>query len=187
MNNKLKKAITIWGVVGILLGCAGCSNNNTVGPDEEIAETGSFESMDITYPGKYKVTFMSQTTGHPSRDIDFSTDVGWKSEQIHGNCIIDYYVMSDNRIEDDYPEYDSLEAVNIDSKIYKVIREDEKVTLLYKVDDSFYIVVELHNMSQFDAEGNSTEEAYSISDLLDDGGFDNAIKMDIKEMEESSR
>lgn len=179
MNNKLKKAITILGVVGILLGCVGCSDNSTVIPDEEIVGTGSFESMDITYPGKYKVTFMSQTTGHPSSGSDFSTDVGWKKEQIHGNCIIDYYVMPDNRIEDDYPEYDSFESVNIGSKTYKVIREDNKVTLLYKVDDSFYIIVELHHMSQFDAEGNSTEEAYSLSDLLDDGGFDNAIIMDI--------
>ena len=162
----------------MLLGCVGCSCNK-VSLDKEIAETGSFESMDITYPGKYKVTFMSQTTGHPSRDIDFSTDVGWKNEQIHGNCIIDYYVKADNRIEDDYAEYDSLEEVNIDSKIYKVVKEDDKVTLLYKVDDSFYIIVELHNMSQFDDDGNSTEEAYTISDLLDDGGFDNAIRMDI--------
>ena len=162
----------------MLLGCVGCSSNK-VSPDKEIAEAGSFESMDITYPGKYKVTFMSQTTGHSSRDIDFSTDVGWKSEQIHGNCIIDYYVMADNRIEDDYAKYDSLEEVNIDSKIYKVVKEDDKVTLLYKVDDSFYIIVELHNMSQFDDDGNSTEEAYTISDLLDDGGFDNAIRMDI--------
>ena len=183
MNNIFKKVITVLVVSGMLLGCVGCSNNNIVSPDEEIAETGSFESMDITYPGKYKVTFMSQTTGHPSRDIDFSTDVGWKREQIHGNCIIDYYVMADNRIEDDYPEYDSLEEVSIDSKIYKVIREDDKVTLLYKVDDSFYISVELHHMSQFDSEGNSTEESYNISDLLDDGGFDNAVRMDIVPVE----
>ena len=68
MNNKFKKAITILGVVGILLGCVGCSDNTTAIPDD---------------------------------------------------------------------------------------------------------------MSQFDAEGNSTEEAYSISDLLDDGGFDNAIIMNI--------
>lgn len=48
-----------------------------------------------------------------------------------------------------------------------------------RIDDSFYIIVELHHMSQFDDEGNSTEEAYTISDLLNDGGFDNAIRMEI--------
>ena len=178
-EEKIKKVITFLGLVGMLWACVGCSNNIIASPDEEIDETGSFESMDITYPGKYKVTFISQTTGHPSRDIDFSTDVGWKNEQIHGNCIIDYYVMPENRIEDDYPEYDGYEEVNIDSKIYKVIREDDKATLLYKVDDSFYIIVELHHMSQFDSEGNSIEESYNISNLLDDGGFDNAVRMDI--------
>ncbi|WP_027218971.1 hypothetical protein [Butyrivibrio fibrisolvens] len=91
--------------------------------------------------------------------------------------------MTDNRIEDDYSKYDSLEEVEIDSKIYKVIREDDKVTLLYKVDNSFYIIVELYHMIKFDAEGKSAEDAYSISDLLDDGGFDDAIRMDISPAE----
>lgn len=178
MNNKLKKIITVSVILGMLCGCVGCSKN-TVSPDKEITATGSFKNMDITYPGKYKINFMTETTGHPSRDIDFSTDVGWKNGQIHGNCIIDYYVMTENKIEDDYEGYDSFEEVTIDSKTYKVIREDDKVKLLYKVDDSFYIIVELHHMSQFDDEGNSTEEAYTISDLLDDGGFDDAIRMEI--------
>lgn len=178
MINKLKKVITVLGVIGMLWGCVGCSNN-TVSSEEEITATGSFESMDITYAGKYKIIFMTQSSGHPSGDIDFSTDVGWKNGRIHGNCIVDYYVMADNRIEDDYADYDSFEEVNIDSKVYKVIREDDKITLLYKVDDSFYIIVELHNMSQYDDEGNSTDITYTISDLLDDGGFDDEIRMDI--------
>ena len=178
MNHKLKKALMFLGVAGMLLGCAGCSNN-TVKPEEEVNATGSFESMDSTYPGKYTVKFISKSTGHPSGDIDFMTDVSWNNGQIHGYCNIDYYVMTDNKIEDDYPDYDSLEEVSIDSKTYKVIREEDKVILLYKVDDSFYIIVELCHMSQFDSEGSSVEEAYSISDLLDDGGFDDAIKMEI--------
>ena len=183
MRNMIKKIITFLSVVCMLLGCVGCSKNNTASLDEEITPTGSFESMTTTYPGKYKVTFMSPSTGHPSGNIDFSTYVDWKSEQLHGDCSIDYYVMTDNRIEDDYSKYDSLEEVKIDSKIYKVIREDDKVTLLYKVDNSFYIIVELHHMIKFDAEGKSAEDAYSISDLLDDGGFDDAIRMDISPVE----
>ncbi len=182
--NRIKKFITFLSILGMVLGCFGCSNNNAVSQDEEITPTGSFESMTTTYPEKYKVTFMSQSTGHPSGNIDFSTYVDWKSEQLHGNCNIDYYVMTDKRIEDDYPEFDSLEEVTIDSKIYKVIREDDKVTLLYKVDNSFYIIVELNRMIKFDAEGNSAEDAYSISDLLDDGGFDDEIRIDIIPIEE---
>ena len=42
-----KKIITFLGVVSVLLGCIGCSNNNVASPNEEIAGTGSFESMDI--------------------------------------------------------------------------------------------------------------------------------------------
>ena len=184
MRNIIKRIITFLSVVCMLLGCVGCSKNNTASLDEEITPTtGSFESMTTTYPGKYKVTFMSPSTGHPSGNIDFSTYVDWKSEQLHGDCSIDYYVMTDNRIEDDYSKYDSLEEVKIDSKIYKVIREDDKVTLLYKVDNSFYIIVELHHMIKFDTEGKSAEDAYSISDLLDDGGFDDAIRMDISPVE----
>ena len=72
-------------VAGMLFGCIGCTTNNIESPGEEITGTGSFESMDITYPRKYKVNFMSQTTGHPSRGTDFSTDAGWKREQIHGH------------------------------------------------------------------------------------------------------
>lgn len=181
MRNIIKRFITFLSVVCMLLGCVGCSKNNTTSLDE--AETGSFKSMTTTYPGKYKVTFMSPSTGHPDANSDFSTYVDWKNEQLHGDCSIAYYVMTDNRIEDDYSKYDSLEEVEIDSKIYKVIREDDKVTLLYKVDNSFYIIVELSHMIKFDAEGKSAEDAYSISDLLDDGGFDDAIRMDISPVE----
>ena len=39
-------------------------------------------------------------------------------------------------------------------------------------------------MIKFDAEGNSAEDAYSISDLLDDGGFDDEIRIDIIPIEE---
>ena len=55
MRNIIKRIIMFLSVVCMLLGCVGCSKNNTTSLDE--AETGSFESMTTTYPGKYKVTF----------------------------------------------------------------------------------------------------------------------------------
>ncbi|WP_027218440.1 hypothetical protein [Butyrivibrio fibrisolvens] len=77
MRNIIKRFITFLSVVCMLLGCVGCSKNNTTSLDE--ADTGSFKSMTTTYPGKYKVTFMSPSTGHPDGNSDFSTYVDWKS------------------------------------------------------------------------------------------------------------
>lgn len=148
---------------------------------EEENETGSFTKMRITYGGKYRINFRTKTNGHPSRGVDFTTDMGWKDEKlgIQGGCIIDYYVYDGHNIESDYEDYEHMEEAEIGDKSYKVIRGEETLELLYKLDDSFYIRVMLWNASQFDAEGSSMELSVTPSDYLDRGWLQETITFDV--------
>ena len=109
-------------------------------------------------------------------------DWGSKGEE-HGSCNIYYHVMADNIIENDYADYDELEEIMVNDKHYKVIRAEDKVTMLYKVDTSFYIRIELFGAVQFDSSGNHTEVTCSPSDYLDNGWLDKEIVINITPVE----
>lgn len=142
--------------------------------------TGSFDSMRITYTGKYSINFQTKASGHPSGGVDFETSYGWRNDEGSGGCIVSYYVYTDNRIEDDYDNYDSLDEYVIDGKAYKVLAEGEEVNLLYKVDDNFYVRVCLWNTSQFDASGSSTDITCTPLYMLQNGYLDDEIIMEIE-------
>lgn len=135
--------------------------------------------MKITYPGKYSIDFYTKTTGHPSGDVDFQTDCDWRTDDGSGGCIISYYVYTDNRIEDDYDNYDSLDEYIIDGKAYKALTGEDELNLLYKVDDSFYVRVCLWHTSQFDASGSAIDVTCTPLYMLENGYFDDVIIMDI--------
>lgn len=177
-------------ITSIVIGCLvliGCSNqatiqeaNNTSEESSEISATGAFQSMSITYPGKYKVEFNSKNAGHPDSECDFATFLQWGSKgEEHGFCDIGYHVMDDNSIENDYADYDNLEEVKINEKPYKVIRTEDTLTLLHKVDQSFYIRIELYGVSQYDSAGNQTEVTCFPSDFLENGWLDKEIVLNI--------
>ena len=109
-------------------------------------------------------------------------DWGSKGEE-HGSCSIYYHVMADNIIENDYADYDKLEEIMVNDKLYKVIRAEDTVTMLYKVDTSFYIRIELFGAVQFDSSGNHTEVTCSPSDYLDNGWLDKEIVINITPVE----
>ena len=176
--------------ISIVIGCialTGCGNQKTTQESNKVSEgstelpaTGAYNSMAITYPGKYKVEFNSQNPGHPNSECDFATFFDWGSKgEDHGNCNIYYHVMSDNIIENDYADYDELEEVMVNDKLYKVIRTEDTITMLYKVDKSFYIRIELFGADQYDSSGNRTEVTCFPSDYLDNGWLDNELVLNI--------
>lgn len=177
-------------ITSIVIGCLaliGCSNQETIQESNNVSEesseipaTGAYHSMAITYPGKYTVEFNSQKTGHPDSQCDFATFLDWGSKgEEHGSCNIDYYVMTDNIIENDYADYDEFKEVMINDKLYKVIRNEEAITLLYKVDNSFYIRIELFGACQYDSSGSQTKVTCFPSDYLDNGWLDKEIVLNI--------
>lgn len=182
----MKKSVLIYLVLGLMfVFClAGCNNiseskseNNVI--ESDINETGSFESMRHGIPGYYYVTTYSKTTGHPSGDSMFSTYMNWKDDDYHGDCSIDYY-SNIGAIEEVYPDYDDLEEYTILDKTYKLKYEEEKIVLLYKVDDSFYITIDLWHPSEFGTDGMTKEITHTPEFLLRNGYFDDAIRMDIE-------
>lgn len=177
MKKKIAIFITLFGMA---LGCVGCTHNakDNSAVDSETG-VGSFQNIDVTYNNKYNIEFTSETAGHPGGGADYCTNVGWKNEQGHGSCSVYYYVKSDNNIEDDYDGYNELEEATIADKTYKVIREDNKLTLLYKIDDSIYVQVEVFGMQQFNDEGSSVDVTYTVSNLLDDGCLDGEVSFKV--------
>lgn len=180
--------------ISIVIGCfvlIGCDSQNQMKESNivsegssEISATGAYNSMAITYPGKYTVEFHSQNAGHPDAECDFATFIHWGSKgEENGYCNIYYYVMEDNIIENDYPDYDEFEEVMVNDKIYKVIRAEDTLTMLYKVDKSFYIRIELSGAGQFDSSGNYTEVTCFPSDYLDNGWLDKEIVLNITPVE----
>lgn len=161
---------------------AGCNKDDVVTSGEQIKDenaTGAYDSMKITYHDKYEINFKTKSAGHPSGNADFETDISWKNDQGHGTCNVDYFVMDGDNVETDYKDYDELEEIILADRKYKVIREDDRVTLLHKLDDYFYIEILLSGMVQFNENGEFTDVTYSVSDLLDDGCLEKEIVMDI--------
>lgn len=177
-------------VIGALA-LTGCSNQRTIQESNikseessELSATGAYNSMAITYPGKYTVEFHSQNAGHPNSECDFATFINWGSKgEEHGDCNIYYHVMADNFIENDYADYDEFEEVMVNDKLYKVIRAEDTLTMLYKVDKSFYIRIELFGADQYDSSGNRTEVTCFPADYLDNGWLDKEIVLNITPVE----
>ena len=94
---------------------------------------------------------------------------------------IDSVFSGFSEIDDDF--YDELEEIMVNDKLYKVIRAEDTVTMLYKVDTSFYIRIELFGAVQFDSSGNHTEVTCSPSDYLDNGWLDKEIVINITPVE----
>lgn len=188
----MKKKILLLGGMAVLLLLSVCGNEasieqnragyveqNSADNVEQAEETdanatGSYSSMEITYSGKYTVEYNTMSSGHPGPDCDFETSFGWGNEDgEHGGCNIVYTVL------DEYEGYDDLEEVMVADKTYKVVRDTDTVTLIYKVDDSFFIQVELLGVHQYDADGNSMDVTYTASDILDSGDLDEEIIINI--------
>lgn len=153
---------------------------NGLSENEENA-TGSFASMSTTFQEKYKITVYTKESGHPSHDAFFETSFHWKKEGDSGACIISYTAFDDSQIEDDYEDYENLNQITIADKTYKVLTNDDTAALLYKVDDWFYIRIDLWNAVQFDENGDKTTLTFTPAYLLENGYLDDEIIMDIEE------
>ena len=153
---------------------------NSLSEKEENA-TGSFSSMSTTFKDKYKITVYTKESGHPSQDAFFETSSHWRNEDNSGACIISYYAFVDSQIEDDYENYENLDQITIADKTYKVMTKDDTAALLYKVDDWFYIRIDLWNAVQFDENGDRTTLTFPPAYLLENGYLDDEIMMDIEE------
>ena len=114
-------------------------------------------------------------------DAFFETSFHWKKEGDSGACIISYTAFDDSQIEDDYEDYENLNQITIADKTYKVLTNDDTASLLYKVDDWFYIRIDLWNAVQFDENGDETTLTFAPAYLLENGYLDDEIIMDIEE------
>lgn len=182
----MKKTFLICAVFLIMM-LTGCEKKqyeeipgNNISPKEENA-TGSFASMSTTFKEKYKITVYTKESGHPSGDAFFETSFHWKNEDNSGACIISYYAFDDSQIEDDYEDYENLNQIIIEDKTYKVMTKDDTAALLYKVDDWFYIRIDLWNAVQFNENGDQTTLTFTPAYLLENGYLDDEIIMDIEE------
>ncbi len=153
---------------------------------EEEGETGSFKKMSSIFAGKYRIDYQTKTTGHPSGEVDFMTGMDWKDEElgIQGGCIIDYYIYDNQSIEEAYDDYANMEEAVIADKTFKVVRAEDTLELLYKVDDSFYVQVILWHASQFDEKGSSMELTVKPADYLDRGWLDETITFEVVPLED---
>ena len=171
----------LMGLLMITLGLTACGNvdNSCTIPNIVEQEEGSFDHMEMTY-NKYKITFYTPTSGHPSGEVDFST--GYMIEDESGSVYvnIDYIVFSDTKVEDAYPEYESFTEVQIGEKDYKYISDGNKTILLYKIADNIYVEVDVFVIKQFDADGRSVDATDTPATLIESGKLDEVIKMDIE-------
>lgn len=185
----MKKHI-LFGMVAFSLLCAGCKKEEPVMTavavekeavtTEEIAATGSYQSMGSTYDSKYKVTYYTKTTGHPSADADFATDHIVFTDAGKEYVFIDYNGYVNHKIEEDYQDYESMKEIQIGDKTYKYFADGDNAVLLYKVDDNFYVRVDVHGASQYNSEGSEIDVTETPAMLVENGKMNDAITFDVE-------
>lgn len=153
------------------------NNDEDDDPDEENV-TGSFKSMNVIYKNKYRVKYYAENTGHPSPESDFGTGYDIKNDLRKVYAFINYNGYTDSKIEDDYPNYDNMNDIKIGEKSFKYIIEGNKLILFYKVDDSFYVKVDVRCLSDLLAEEDINDNTAVLS-FIDSGEMDIAIKFDV--------
>lgn len=187
---KNKKGIIIFALIIAILIIVGIIAFSTNKKTQRT--TGNFGKFQFEL-GNYMIEGNTTNGGAPSKEYDFCTyygklyNMGEKTIDVDAEINIKAH---NDLVYNDYSNYDDLESMKIFRREFKYIKEDDKITFIYKHRDDLFITIDVVDDSIcYDEQGNQTGIApkdipgYDFWEILNqDVNFLNAVSMNIQEL-----
>ncbi len=151
--------------------------------DTDILETGAWKEA-TCYVGDYVMYIETLQAGHPGPDnVIHQAGFDWCDEAGIEISVSQDYVYEDKGLNDYHTSTDQLKKVTIGDKdfLYEML-PDGNLWMYYSIDDETCVVIKLHILGAYDAEGNGLDVSqFDLEDVLEDEIIEEAIRFEVSE------